>query len=102
MAYGFLQRWTRDAQTCVVAGDEVRYCNGRIGRDWEVVDVGGDRVGSVAGTRAGFLVVSRGWLRSNMYVPLEAIAGVEHSTVRLNESLGSPAAERWSIQPHRQ
>jgi len=101
MSYGFLQRWTHGARSSVVAPEAPRICGGRVGRGWPVQDSLGEKLGDVAGERDGFLIVTRGLLRSELFIPEESIAGLRGDTVSLNEAIGSPASERWSTTPRK-
>jgi hypothetical protein len=101
MSYGFLQRWTHGARSSVVEPEPLRLCGGRVAPGWIVQDSLGEKVGDVAGEREDFLVVSRGWLRSDLYIPEQSIAGIGGGTVSLNEAVGSPASERWSTSPRK-
>ena len=101
MSYGFLRRFSHGARSSVVAEPGASYFGGAIADGWQVEDVQGRPLGTVAGERSGYLIVRRSWLRSPLYVPPESIHQAGQGIVTLNEADGSPGANRWSQPPAR-
>ena len=102
MSYGFLHRWTLSARSSVVRTTRPprRVLDRReIAAGWQVVDLDGQSVGTVRGRDADYLVLSRGLIRSRLYVPLTAVRGVTEGTVRLNLPASVIDEGRWAKRP---
>lgn len=66
---------------------------------WAVVCNDGRRLGTIKQVGQNFILTSRSIFATDLYVPVSAIANVEHETVHLN--LTRPAAEQmgWEQAP---
>lgn len=66
----------------------------------DVYDIDGNKVGSVAAVRPGYVVVKRGRFRPTTYhVPAEAVAGYEEGSVRLAVSKETTLNANWESVP---
>ncbi len=102
MSYGLLHRWTESARSSIVRPRRpFRRVFGRaeIEPGWLVVDANGQGVGKVKGQDGDFIAVSRGLGRSQLYVPLTAVAEVKDGAIRLNLVAISMGDRRWSEKP---
>jgi hypothetical protein len=71
-----------------------------IERGWDVFAADGDKVGDVWEARGDYIVVSKGFLfKSDHYVPMSAISGLERGRVHLNVAKDQMDAQGWEREP---
>jgi hypothetical protein len=66
---------------------------------WDIVGNDGHHLGTVSGIGAGYIVASRGFLSSHLYVPASAIANVENGVVHLNLTKSDAEQMGWEEKP---
>jgi hypothetical protein len=72
----------------------------KIERGWDVFAADGDKVGDVWEVRGDYIVVSKGFLfKSDHYVPMSAISGLERGRVHLNLAKDQIDAQGWEREP---
>jgi hypothetical protein len=72
----------------------------KIERGWDVFAADGDKVGDVWEVRGDYIVVSKGFLfKSDHYVPMSAISGLERGRVHLNVAKDQIDAQGWEREP---
>ena len=99
MSYGLLHRWTTSARSSVV---DQRHGPARrtfqvsdIEKGWLVLDNGGQRLGTVAGSDDDVVSVSRGFLSPRLLIPRTAIKEVHEGVLRLNVSAAWIETRGW-------
>jgi uncharacterized protein (TIGR02271 family) len=72
----------------------------QIERGWDVFGADDAKVGDVSDVRDTYIVVSSGWIfTSERYIPVSAIAGIEHDRVYLDVSKDEIEAQGWDQPP---
>jgi hypothetical protein len=99
MSYGLLQRWRASARSSIVGRRDgpprrtFRFTD--IKRGWLVEDSDELLLGTVVRSGDTLLIVSRGLLRSKLFVPPSAVAEVHEGVVRLNVTSQWIEAQGW-------
>jgi hypothetical protein len=66
---------------------------------WLAVDADGANVGKVAALEGDFLVISRGFLSSPLYVPLTGVRDVIQGEIQLTLTIDQIHGSRWMEKP---
>jgi hypothetical protein len=104
MAYGHLRRGPGGSLSSRVHIDTPErrvFGASEIESGWRVVDAVGLGVGHVAGLEGDFLVVSRGFGRARLHVPLAGVREVREGRVRLILTSEAIGESRWAEKPRR-
>jgi hypothetical protein len=103
MSYGFLHRAGATARSSIVAGranSRRVFVAAEIAPGWPVKDADGVNVGRVAGLEGEYLAISRGFVRSRLYVPVTGLSAVTEGQVRLSLTVDQIEGSRWTERPH--
>lgn len=67
----------------------------------EVVDIDGERLGSVVAAAETYIVVERGFFfPTDIYIPRSVITGQQDGAVRLNMTKAHVLAQGWEVNPN--